>query len=605
MLVMGIKPWGHDTGAAIVADDGTSVRSVAVSEARLNRTKHSGMFPLLSIRYCLDALGLADLDDLDLVVLDRLHEDQPLDLRLQAARERRAEAGIGLAAEASIRWPIGKVRSCNHVDAHLASAYFASSFDDASILSVEGGFGLGSGRNTELCLIDRVGYHGAGWRNGVKFSDDGGRPFNIAKVYNMVSRLLGFGNFGSGKTMGLAAYKDLFVSRDPIDLPADTLCDPFHDHSDLVRSYERRYGSEFFAGADGEHLTELRVNLARQVQDTFERAILTMIRNARARTASPNLALAGGAALSCVTNQQIIEARLFDEVFIQPASSDEGVPLGCALWGYHTVLRGSRRYVMNDAYLGRPYAATDVHRALVDCGLNPVTAEPEDVAARLASGAVIARFVGCSEYGPRALGNRSILADPRDPDMTRRLNLEIKHREGFRPFAASCTAESANRYFDLSAEAPFMIVAADVREEYRETLPSITHVDHSCRPQTVRYDQNPGYHDLLRAFGEKTGHPVLVNTSFNDNDEPIVETPIDAVLSAAAMGLDALVLEDRLVEVRVIAPSTLERVRRDRNNALKRQYVTEMYRLSNQTVLDSTLKTMRPDGGADKTLNHD
>jgi carbamoyltransferase len=594
MLVMGIKPWGHDTGAAIVADDGSTLRTVAISEARLNREKHSEIFPLLSIRYCLDAFGLDSLDDLDLVVVDRLHEDQTIDKRLRAALGPRTSLStqLGLAAEASVRWPVGKTCSINHVDSHLASAYFASPFDSAAVLSVEGGFGLATGAGTELALVDRTGYHGARWRDGVKVAEDGGRPFNISKVYNMVSRLLGFGNFGSGKTMGMAAYRDLYPARDPIDLPGDTLADPFHDHSDLVRSYGQRYVSTFPVGPDGEHLTEPRVNLARQIQDVFERSILAMTSNAHARTASRRLALAGGGALSCVTNRLIIEQGLFDEVFVQPASSDEGIPLGCALWGYNVVLNGPRRFIMDHAYLGRPYNASDIDSVIVDAKLDAKHAEPRDIAARLAGGAIIARFAGGSEYGPRALGNRSILADPRDPEVTQRLNVEVKHREPFRPFAASCVAEIAEQYFDLDQEAPFMVVAAKVNRDHRTTMPAMTHVDYSCRPQTVRRAQNTRYHDLLRAFEEQTSHAVLINTSFNDNDEPIVETPLDAVISAAAMNLDAIVLEDRLIEFPAIDASTLERLRHERQNTLTRRYFEEMHRVSEPAALKNMLSTL-------------
>ena len=245
---------------------------------------------------------------------------------------------------------------------------------------------------------------------------------------------------------------------------------------------------------------------------------------------------------------------MFDEVYIQPAASDEGLPLGCALYGYYDK-GGTVRHHMSDAYLGVPNDPATLPAVLDKWQLKSSTASVQEIAQLLADGKIIGRVAGGSEYGPRALGNRSILADPRPADMKDRLNAEIKHREGFRPFAPSCLEDNIPDFFQSPAKSPFMVIAGTVRDGERDKVPVVTHADGSCRVQTVNPDQNKKYYELIEAFGKLTDCPVLTNTSFNDRDEPIVETYDDAASCLLRTGLDALCIEGQLVERTAVTPS--------------------------------------------------
>ncbi len=549
MYVLGLKTWGHDTGAAILTDTDGEVSCIAVSEARLDREKTSSRFPVLSIDYCLRAMGLTRLDDVDLVVIDRLNESLTPDVRLA---ENRANPLLwadlpSLRLELMTQWPEEKTIFVNHIDAHAASAYFVSPFEECAVLVVEGGYGVYRAEGGSLTIIDRIGYNSAPYRDGVR-GDDAGRPSNISKIYNMTTKALGFGWSGSGKTMGLAAYGHTVPRIDRLNLNKDHCLDPYHDQSEFIRENTAKLKEFLALDPEEGHLSERRINAARETQEVFLEVMLDFAARTRKRTGKSKLALAGGSALSCVANRAIIDSGLFEDVFIQPASSDEGIPLGCALLGWHAVKGQARRMTMRTAYLGRPYEDPELAEAAELSEGKISNPTPADIARRIAGGAVIGRFAGGSEYGPRALGNRSILADPRNPDMVDRVNRRIKHREGFRPFAPSCLAEETDRYFHAGRHLPFMLVASQVREEYRDVLPAITHIDGSCRPQSVRDEDNPGYAALLRAMREETGYGVLLNTSFNDNDEPICETPLDAVISFLKTNLDGLLLGDRFIE---------------------------------------------------------
>jgi len=299
-------------------------------------------------------------------------------------------------------------------------------------------------------------------------------------------------------------------------------------------------------GADA-LVSEFWVNLAREAQSALEEDMLHLVGIAERKAGSRNLCLAGGVALSCVGNRRVLDARPGHPMFIQPAASDEGIALGCALAGY-SASGGTKRHVMDTAYLGVPNDRALLEPSLSRWGLRSRPAGVGEVARLIADGLIVGRCFDGSEYGPRALGNRSILADPRRADHVRKLNAEIKHRESFRPFAPSVLWEKAQLYFDIPVEGPFMILAAKVRPEMRARIPAVTHVDGSSRPQTVRREQNPAYYDLIAAFGDLTGVHLLVNTSFNNDGEPIVETYEDAVISFCLTGLDYLYVDGLLVE---------------------------------------------------------
>jgi len=551
MIVLGLKCFSHDTGAAIVGETNGRLRVHAISEARLNRRKHSFAYPLMSIAYCLEALGLKSLDEVDLICLDRHMELWP-EPRSQygyaAARARRHPRyddnhRWNYLIEQTLKLDRAKVRLVNHVDAHAASAYYASPFDTATVLVAEGGTGVYRGEGTSLRVIDRMGYFGDTWRDGAVVTPRKDHFVNSSFVYDSVSALLGYDIFGAGQTMALAGFADRFVKRDYF------IADPGRFDGFIVnhdKTVHGMHGLEKYQGNDTDIVAEPWVNLARQAQDILQTDLLYLARHARTKATAPRLAYAGGAALNCLINAQILRTGTFDELFVQPAASDEGIPLGCALHGYHA-LGGKFRFVMDNAYLGKtatPFPLGDLARTH---GLAVGTADADAIAGLLANGAIIGRCVGPSEYGPRALGNRSILADPRAPGMKDRLNAEIKHREGFRPFAPSCLADAPPDWLKAPGTSPFMLLAGQASELGQRTAPAVIHADGSSRVQAVTRTANPGYYDLIQAFGARTGCAVLLNTSFNDKDEPIVETEEDAINCMLRTGIDAVVLGDRLV----------------------------------------------------------
>jgi carbamoyltransferase len=591
MIVLGLKCYSHDTGAAIISDQGGALKIHAIAEARLNRRKHSFAFPLMSIAYCLSALGLNSLDDVDLICIDRHLETWP---------EKGSQFGYENAlkrhhpryddnhrwsylVEQSMKYDPAKVQWINHIDAHAASAYFVSPFDEAAVLIAEGGTGIYHGKGSDLNIIDRIGYLGDTYQDGKKLSERRDHFVNSSFFYDKVSEALGYDIFGAGQTMALAGFGDQVPFEPMVDVDPDRFEDFIINHDKTVFGMT---DVPTFEGEDSDALiANPWVSLARQAQETLEADIQYLAWLARKKTRSKKLCLAGGAALNCIINQKLIESGLFDEVYIQPAASDEGLPLGCALFGYYDK-GGTARHHLSDAYLGAPNDPATLPAVLDKWQLKSKPASVQEVAQLLADGKIIGRVAGGSEYGPRALGNRSILADPRPADMKDRLNAEIKHREGFRPFAPSCLEDNIPDFFQSPAKSPFMVVAGTVREGERDQVPVVTHADGSCRVQTVNREQNQDYYELIEAFGELTGCPVLTNTSFNDRDEPIVETYDDAASCLLRTGLDALYVEGQLVERTAGTPSltsaqTLEatttRVDTEYSNLIERFCDVETY----------------------------
>ena len=552
MIVLGLKCFSHDTGAAIIGESNAGLVVHAISEARLNRRKHSFAYPLMSIAYCLDSLGLKSLDEVDLVCIDRHMEIWP---------EARSQFGYAAAAarrhpryddnhrwnyliEQTLKVDRSRVRPVNHIDAHAASAYFASPFDQAAVLVAEGGTGIYHGRGTSLRILDRMGYLGDTWRDGAVVSPRRDHFVNSSFLYDTVSELLGYDIFGAGQTMALAGFSDRFPRHDYFT-PDPNRFDGYVVNHDKTVS-EMQGLEKYHGGKDAGLIAERWVNLARQAQETLEIDLLYLAKLARDKTGLSRLAYAGGAALNCLINARILETGTFQDLFVQPAASDEGIPLGCALSGYYAA-GGKRRWVMDAAYLGRSPTPSPLGEIARNHGLAVGFADPEAIAALLANGAIIGRCVGGSEFGPRALGNRSILADPRPAGMKDRLNAQIKHREGFRPFAPSCLADAPPDWLSAPGTSPFMLLAGRANAEGRAIAPAVIHADGTSRIQTVTHEANPGYYDLIKAFGARTGCSVLLNTSFNDRDEPIVETEEDAINCMLRTGLDAVVLGDRLV----------------------------------------------------------
>lgn len=581
MIVLGIKYWQHDTGASIVFERGGALVVHAISEARLNRYKSSHRFPWLSIEYCLKAAGLSSLDQVDVLALESYTHGWPGKLTSQVPLNRTdnrlydADHALTILDEQSSVLRHRNWIAIDHVMAHAASAYFVSPFEKAAILAFDASTNIFAADGLDIRLVDGYGYDGPLVHDGEAVTPNFNEAqfYNGAWPFNFTTRKMGFSKFGAGKTMALAAYRDRFPKRDILRISKNRYFDFLISHQSAMIALNEI--PEFDAkssptGTDG-LISEQWVNLARQVQDALEEDMLHLAAIARRKAGSDNLCLAGGVALSCVGNRRLLDETPGIRMFIQPAASDEGIPLGCALAGYHRS-GGRKRQVMETAYLGTPNDRARLVPLLDRLGLRHRPAEVRDVARLIADGSIVGRCFGASEYGPRALGNRSILADPRRADHVRKLNAEIKHRESFRPFAPSVLWEKCGLYFDMPVEGPFMIMAAQVRPEMRDRLPAITHVDGSSRPQTLRRAQNPDYYALIEAFGDLTGVYVLVNTSFNNDGEPIVETYEDAVISLCLTGLDYLYVDGLLVEPPADRAALARELTAERSRMIEQSY---------------------------------
>jgi carbamoyltransferase len=549
----------HNGGAALLRD---GEQAIAIQEERLTRVKRSRLRPAfdhLSIRYCLEAAGVRP-RDLALVAVSR---DEPIRLPESDASRNPALAGYD-----------GPVAYVNHHRAHAAAAAFQSGFEEAAVLVVDG---LGSPTEdcppAERAIAGRDGwetlsiYHArdgalvplrkdvARERSWLLIDDRGMPRFRgIGGMYSAASVQI-FGQYlEAGKVMGLAPYGrptwdtgDFFALRGDQIAFKDTVPDAFPG--------DARWPDE----------REAYANLAASVQAAVEEAVLWAGGVARALTGSRRLAYAGGVALNCLANERLLRETDFDDIFVMPAAEDSGTSIGAAVAGaIDHGLRLRRRRITRDS-TGRAYRAAAAATAVDGSPLVVASrrASPAEVAATLAAGQPVGWYQGGSELGPRALGWRSVLADPRDPEMWQRLN-RLKGREGFRPVAPVVAREHAERWFDMGpvADSPFMLRVCDVRPDQRQTVPSVVHVDGSARVQTVSAEQNPRLHELLSCFEQATGVPVLINTSFNSAGEPIVETPEDALWCAHRLGLRVLVLGDALVEIADEIPaSTIAAVR--------------------------------------------
>lgn len=548
-VVLGLHAFGHDAGACVVTPKGVW----ALSEERLSRQKHDGGFPTLSLQWALSAARVGSLSEVDLVVYDLIEE--------QSAQTVEAIRALGYT---------GPVRAIRHHEAHAASAYFASPFGDAAVLTIDAGgtresetgpgaapsvLGSRAGANRELQAFFRgKDRRLLGIRRTVP-----GSPWNVnpGVLYGIGSMYLGFGPMGSGRLMGLAAYgKPEPGFRSPLfeDFDGEALAKAL-DGDSLREENILRYLKECLDGLPprgrDEKITERHANAAAWVQHETERAVLRMATHLAEITGSTRLCFAGGFALNVTTNSLLLEQTPFEELFVQPAATDCGIPLGCALYGYHMVLEQPRGWRMTTAALGGEYSPEAVVEA-VEKRPGLKIERPESIERRvadaLASGRIVGWFQGRSELGPRALGHRSILADPRTKESTKRLNESIKFREPFRPYAPMVLESESARFFEPAIPSPFMLLSPSVRPDFREKLPAITHRDGTARVQTVSEAEEPRLAKLLSYFADRSGMPVLLNTSFNRDGEPIVETPDDALEMLQRTELDAVALGDFFVE---------------------------------------------------------
>jgi carbamoyltransferase len=569
--ILGLNAYHGDAAAALVVD-GKLV--AAAEEERFNRIKHVAGFPSLAAAWCLADAGLKP-SDLDHVAIGRnpranLGAKLRRTLRhrpgIRYVRERLAnQAQVGNTEDAladALGAERGTLRaqfhSVEHHRAHVASAFFVSPFADAAVLSVDG-FGdfastmLAVGHGGSLEVLDRVMF-----------------PHSLGIFYTAVTQWLGFPHYGDeGKVMGLAPYGEpVYLDRMRelvhLDGPLFTLgLDYFTHHSRGVEmtwaggspSIGRIFSQKMEellgpARQPGEPVAKHHEDVARSLQAMLEEAYLHVVNTLWERTRIPQLCLAGGVALNAVANGRIIPETPFEDVYVQPAAGDSGTAVGAAFDVWHQTEHGSRGFVMGSADWGAHYSEEECRGAIASSGLSS-THMPDDelfpyVAARIADGEVVGWFQGRMEFGPRALGQRSIVADPRRDDMKDILNARIKHREPFRPFAPSVLADRVGEWFEQDYPSPFMVLVYKTRLEQREKIPAVNHVDDTGRVQSVEPDVLPRYWRLISEFDKLTGVPILLNTSFNEN-EPIVMTPTQALETFQKTRMDMLVLGNHVL----------------------------------------------------------
>lgn len=575
MNILGINAYHGNASAAIVCE-GRLI--AAVEEERFNRVKYAAGFPAQAIRYCLREAGL-ELKDIDHVAVPRnpyarLGTKLFYALRMPSFARERVKVlakftGIPEAlAQAFDTEPskiAAKFHRVEHHQAHLASAFFVSPFERAALLSADG---LGDFASTMW---------GTGDGNRMEIDGAIAFPHSLGLFYSAVTQYLGFLKFGDEyKVMGLAAYGEpdqLEAFREIVRAHGNGFrlgLDYFTHHRTgpemswaeadktptLGKMFSEAMEKKLGARRNPEDPLEQRHrNLASALQARLEEIYLGMLKKLAERTGLKAVCLAGGVAFNCVANGKIFDKTGFEQVYVHPAAGDAGLSVGAAYYVWHQVLGKPRSFVMDHAYWGPGYesdairAAIDAHGlAMNGCRVEELGEDTlmQRTATIVAEGKIIGWFQGRAEWGPRALGNRSIVADPRRPEMKEILNRRIKHREIFRPFAPSILAESTGEWFEKSHPSPFMTLAYSVRPEKRDKIPAPTHVDGTGRLQTVAREANPRYWSLIKAFERITGVPVVLNTSFNDN-EPIVCSPAEALDCFQRTQMDALVLGDLLV----------------------------------------------------------
>lgn len=591
MFILGLSGYYHDS-AAVLLRDGVIV--AAAQEERFSRRKHDARFPINALQYCLAeaGIGLAQVDrvafyDKPFLKFERLLETYlafaprgfksfrmaiPLWLREKLFQKDLLAKELK-ALEPGVDW-LERLLFSEHHLSHAASAFFASPFDEALVLTMDG---VGEWASTSAAI---------GRGNNLEIFQEIHFPHSLGLLYSAFTYYLGFKvNSGEYKVMGLAPYGEPKYAQTILDHLIDLKDDGsyhldqrYFDYCTGLRMTSAAFDDLFGAPPrqPEDPLTQRHMDLAASVQAVTEEAVLRMTRTLRAQTGMKNLCLAGGVALNCVANGKVLRDGAFENIWVQPAAGDAGGALGAALAAHHMTLDQPRagsdgRDSMRGSYLGPVFAQADIEQRLAGAGAHYEVLDEaaliDRTAGLLASEHVVGWFQGRMEFGPRALGGRSILGDPRSTQMQSVLNLKIKYRESFRPFAPSVLREHVADWFELNGDSPYMLMVADIAAARRldpgdsdstlfgidklkvprSTIPAVTHVDYSARIQTVHADTNPRYHALISSFHEKTGCPVMINTSFNVRGEPIVCTPEDAFRCFMGTGMDALVIGNCLL----------------------------------------------------------
>jgi carbamoyltransferase len=562
MDILGLNAFHGDASAALLCD---GQLAAAVEEERFNRIKHWAGFPALAAKACLKGSEPGDLQHVAISRNPRAFfwskvkraAFRPGDWRRTASRAQNSIRVTRLARDLTDSGIADTSRTrIHHVEhhrAHLASAFFASPFEEAAVVSVDG-FGdfsslmWGVGRGSHIDI-----------RGSVQF------PHSLGLFYTAFTQYLGFPKYGDEyKLMGLAACGEPRFCREVRDVIQTHAAavrlnlDYFIHHSVgvdmtwdggepvLGNVYSPKMINVFGpARVPRSEIEQRHADLAASVQAVFEEQYFAVLNAVYQRTKLKKLCLAGGVALNCAANGKIFEQTPFEDVYIQPAAHDAGTSIGAALYVSHEILKQPRSFTMRHVYYGPEYSNAMIRRDLDAAGTKYQLLPDEQLVNRtaeeLAAGKIVGWFQGRMEFGPRALGNRSILADPRRRDMKDILNRRIKYREPFRPFCPSVLAEAAGDYFETEYPSPFMVQAYKIKPAQRTRIPAVTHEDGTGRLQTVERDVNPRYWKLIQRFGEMTGVPVLLNTSFNEN-EPIVNTPAEALDCFLRTNMDVLVM---------------------------------------------------------------
>ncbi len=573
MHILGLNAYHGDASASLFADGRLSC---AMEEERFSRLKHQAGFPTLAVEHSLKYAGLTAAE-LDHIAISRdinahLHKKLMFALAkvpsLSMLRDRLTNVSKLRDVKSSIAELAGveesalhaQVHRIEHHHAHMASAFFVSPFDQAALLSIDGFgdfvstmWGTGVGNRIEV----------DSW---VEF------PHSMGLLYTAITQYLGFSKYGDEfKVMGLAPYGEpeyldavrrlvrvspkggfeldlsYFVHHSEgvnmtWDAGSPTIGDVFAPKLEQLLGPRRK---------PTEPMAQKHQNIAASLQALLEEVVLGQLRQLAKQTGMKDLCMAGGVALNCTMNGKIQSETPFERVYIQPAAYDGGTSLGAALYVKHQILGAPRDFVMDHTYWGLEYTPEQCRAALDAHGLKYQALELEPLSAAaadlIADGNIVGWYQGRFEWGPRALGNRSIICDPRSDRMKDVLNSRIKHRESFRPFAPSVLEERAGDWFEMGEASPFMLMTCQVRKEQQARVPAITHVDGTARQQTVSKTTNPKYWSLIHAFEKKTGVPMVVNTSFNEN-EPVVNTPEEAISCYLRNDMDVLVLGQYLVE---------------------------------------------------------
>lgn len=563
--ILGINCFTHDAAATLLKD---GIPVFACEEERLNRQKHTKAFPKYAIEYALkeNDLTINDLDhiafffDYKLATINfikYIFKYFPQSLIFVTAD--RPSIGMDILTmdqrikrefNLSSRNNHYKFHYVKHHECHAASSYFVSPFEESAILSIDGwgeltSTWLGKGYDNKFEVISVTNY-----------------PNSIGSFYATLTDYLGFQMLSDEyKVMGLAPYgkptfkdkfKELIRFKDNGEIELNLKYFTFWKKNWTETKW---YSDELIKllgpnRKEEDEITERHMDIAATLQYVTEEAIIHIARNLYKLTKSKNLAYAGGVALNCVANRKILERTAFKNIFVQPAANDAGASLGAALYCYHVILQQPRKYLMEHCYLGGEFEDGAITKAIEESGLKPLKSNDiaKEIAKLIADGKIIAWFQGRMEFGPRALGNRSILADPRRADMKDIINAKVKFREPFRPFAPSVLEEKADEYFEGPSHSPFMLLVAPVKESKKNIIPAVTHVDGTARVQTVNTTQNPLYYRLISEFEKLTGVPVILNTSFNVKGEPIVFSPDDAIKCFLKTDIDYLVMANYIIQ---------------------------------------------------------